>query len=298
MIPEKTSAARNFITNFWQPWNAPKGERTAPVIGFIAATVFFLPLFLPAVGIAALAKWAIKPAKDSSSKLQQQAAEVKQVARRTLSDGLPEGVFGKAGWAELGVEVGTVPLPSEELLELLDKPCSIANDGSKMIDTHLIFWVPEELNGKPLTVPELLAIPSKKEGKLWHQVVEGELYNNPDVNKPIKRGYWAALYKKPVAPHIGPSGRKKYITNEYPGYDLPYAREVLAGCYLQYGASGDKKVRMLASESDLKFSQCKEKIDGWPVLIGQFTPKGLYAYCDGAAFRAGGIGVCPVRRFF
>lgn len=141
MGPVNDSGIKNFFKNFWQPWQAPKGERTAPVIGFIAATVLFLPLFLPAVGIAALTKWAVKHVKDSSREVRRTASKVEAVISQDDTPELPEVTTREQRESYLD----SVRAKKEGFQAFLDRL-----DVSKECDSQtlrVIEYVPEKIKG-------------------------------------------------------------------------------------------------------------------------------------------------------
>jgi hypothetical protein len=148
MIPEyqpvKDSGPRNFFKNFWQPWNAPKGERTAPIIGFIAATILFLPLFLPAVGIAALIKRVAKPIKESAPHVQDLADRVTNSVENSSTEGSSESssVSTVSGSEE---RMNLLQTAKDERQEFLDIMEGLPPEKKTFLETKELLW--ETLNG-------------------------------------------------------------------------------------------------------------------------------------------------------
>lgn len=213
--------------------------------------------------------------------------------------GVPEGVHGKKDWNARGVDVGHVPPLPKALLEALNKPCPIAKNGSKMIDTHVILWMPPKLNGESITVDNLEKMAKSDafgENIVGYQFIYEPIRGDADINEPLESGYWVALYKQPVAGGTSFADQKKYIAVNCPGYEAPKAREVIACSVMQYGCSGDKKERILGRENDVCYSRCEEQIDGRQVVVGSLASSGLIVgikYADDDR-----VGVCSVRRFF
>ncbi|MFV0340286.1 MAG: hypothetical protein ACK5MA_06645 [Parachlamydiaceae bacterium] len=213
--------------------------------------------------------------------------------------GVPEGVHGKRDWNARGVDVGEVPPLPKELSEALNKPCPIAKDGSKMIDTHVILWMPPTLNGEPISVNTLERMAQADafgENEIGYEVCESGYRTNAVINQPLERGYWLALYKKPVAESEHFEEIVKYIKENCPGYEMPKVREVIASCVMQYGCSGDQKERILARENDACYCICEEPLEPVSVWVGSFAPSGLKIdFClEGYDI----VGVCPVKRFY
>lgn len=213
---------------------------------------------------------------------------------------LPEGVHGKKDWNARGVDVGHVPPPPKALLEALNEPCPIAKDGSKMIDTHVILWMPSTLNGEPIDVNNLEKMAQSDafgENKMGYDFIYDPIRTDAAINQSLEGGYWLALYKKPVAGGQSFSDQKKYIADNCPGYEVPKTREVIACSFMQYGCSGDKKERILARENAVCYSRCEEEIEGYQVDVGSLDSSGLdvhYSCYDDYVY----MGVCPVRKFF
>lgn len=214
--------------------------------------------------------------------------------------GVPKGVHGKKDWNARGVDVGHVPPLPKELLEALNKPCPIAKDGSKMIDTHVILWMPPTLNDEPITVDTLEKMATADafgENKIGYESCYEPIRDDAAINQPLERGFWLALYKKPVEGGRSLADQQKFITDNCPGYEVPKLREVIAASFMQYGCSGDKKECILDRQSDVWYSCCEERLGRFLVLVGSLAPSGLYVdfnFDDVHNY----VGVCPVRRFF
>ncbi len=215
--------------------------------------------------------------------------------------GVPEGVHGKKDWNARGVDVGEVPPLPKELLEALNKPCPIAKDGTKMIDTHVILWMPPTLNGEPMTVNSLEKMATADafgENKIGYEYCYDSIRGDNAINQPLERGFWLALYKKPVEGGRSFTDQQKFITDNCPGYEVPKVREVIAASVMQYGCSGDKKERILASESDVCYSRCEERIRGYQIVVGALVSAGLISVSGNFSGGIAHVGVCPVRKFF
>jgi hypothetical protein len=211
---------------------------------------------------------------------------------------VPEGVHGKKDWNARGVDVGEVPPLPKALLEALNEPCPIAKDGSKMIDTHVILWMPPTLNGEPVSVNTLERMATADafgENKIGYEYCLDSIRADAVINQPLERGYWLALYKKPVADSTSFEMKEQYIKDNCPGYEVPKVREVIASCVMQYGCSGDQKERILARENGACYCICDEPLGPVSVWVGSFALSGLKVdFCiEGSDI----VGVCPVKRF-
>ncbi len=137
--PVTNSGPRNFFKNFWQPWNAPKGERTAPIIGFIAATILFLPLFLPAVGIAALIKRTAKPIKESAPHVQDLADRVTNSVENSSTERSSESssVTTDTGFEERNNFLQTAKDRRQEFLDTIE---GLPPKKKAFLETREILW--------------------------------------------------------------------------------------------------------------------------------------------------------------
>lgn len=99
---------------------------------------------------------AVQNLQNNPNEVMVKAAEMTNAEEDVADDGLPEGVHGRRDWKLRGAEVGDVPPLSNELLEALDEDCPFNNDGTKTRDTHMVLWMTPKLNGKPITVLNLM----------------------------------------------------------------------------------------------------------------------------------------------
>lgn len=212
--------------------------------------------------------------------------------------GVPEGVHGKKDWHARGVDVGHVPPLPKALLEALNKPCPIAKDGTKMIDTHVILWMPPTLNGEPMTVDNLEKMATSDafgKNKMKYESCDSRIRGDAVINQPLKQGYWVALYKRPVAGGKSFVEQKEYIEEKCPGYQIPKTLEVITACAMDYGCLGDKKEHIFDTGHDVRYSRCEEQIQSSQVVVGGLSSSGVRIAVPYGNF--GYLGVCPVRRF-
>jgi hypothetical protein len=208
------------------------------------------------------------------------------------------GVHGRRDWNARGIDVGEVPPLPKELLKALNQPCPIAKDGSKMIDTHVILWMPPTLNGAPITVNTLEEMATSAEfgkNKIGYESCDSAIRTDAVINQGLEKGYWLVLYKKPIAEGQSYEKKQQYITDNCPGYEMPKTRETIACCLMQYGCSGDKKERILAREDEVRYSTSEERVGGLQVVVGGLDSSGFRVRKHYGDFNY--IGVCPVRRF-
>ena len=192
-----------------------------------------------------------------------------------------------------------MPPPPKELLEALKGACPITGKDFKMIDTHVILWMPPTLNGEPMTVNSLEKMATADafgENKMPYEFCYEPIRDDAAINQPLEGGYWLALYKKPVAAGESYADQQKFITDNCPGYEVPKVREVIAASVMQYGCSGDKKERILDREHAVWYSRCEEQIEFFRVIVGALSSSGLFVRCRYTDYV--NVGVCPVRKFF
>ena len=210
----------------------------------------------------------------------------------------PEGIYGQKEWDKWG-DVGIVPPPPAELLTFMDTACPISNDERLAKDTHVIMWIPATIDGITPTVDSIEAITKSEEKfgdrKKGYDPINSTMRSNQEINKPIVKGYWAAMYKKVIKGSMHYVDQQAYIANSCPGYEVPTVRDAIFCSLMNYICTG---VRILASENFVDCTQCKEETYYGHAVVGSFAPSGLLMhYCDDSVQNVD-IGICPVRKFF
>ncbi len=210
---------------------------------------------------------------------------------------LPEGIYGQKEWDKWG-DVGIVPPPPLELLTFMETGCPISNDGRLAKDTHVIMWIPATIDGKTPTLDDIEAITNSEEKfgdrKIGYDYINKLLSSNLEVNRPIVKGYWIAMYKEPLEGGKSYADQQAYIANSCPEYEVPTVRDVIFCSLMNYICSGEY---ILAEGKPVCYTRCQEKIYTCQIIIGVFGPAGPYVYYSEIHERLS-IGICPVRKFF
>jgi hypothetical protein len=212
----------------------------------------------------------------------------------------PAGVHGKKDWNARGVDVDEVPPLPQELLRELNESCPIAQDGSKKIDTHVILWMPPTLNGELITIDSLEKVAMAEAfatTNIGYAHCYDSIRNNAVMNQPLERGYWLALYKKPIAGGLHFEEKKQYLSNHCPCYEVPKIREVIACSLMQYGCSGEQQEFILFRGDEVSYSICEEAENGAHVVVGALSYAGIRMFSS-VFDDSLNVGVCPVKRFY
>lgn len=113
----------------------------------------------------------------------------------SVLDKREEEAFGKRAWEALGYKIeGKLPNRPANIWKKLDEPCPIyGKEGKKVKETHVLFYRPAQINGKPNTFNRLGELLGEKLGKpSGYKVVLDEiakLYGEA----PVKKGEWLLI---------------------------------------------------------------------------------------------------------
>lgn len=217
------------------------------------------------------------------------------------------GLQGQAAWNLYWGDVGEVPAPSPELFEDLNGPCPILQN-KPMAETHLVFWVPSTLNGESLTLQAIeKAAQRERFGKKQTRFAKADpvALNDPEVNKPLAKGYWVAMFVSDCAREVlkeagTTSGDPQKVLNaSCPGYELPSVREATIGCFMSWLSDPEIEsptTTILHARKFVCHTRCREKVEGQNVSVGAFTHC-LGLHIDRFEKGASCVGVLPVRRY-
>lgn len=192
----------------------------------------------------------------------------------------PKGI-GQSEWEKYAGTVGEVPPLSEDALKRLNGPCLLTNvedqaSRPRMWDTHVVFWRPSTINGKPLS-----AILLRKTKMMNFRFLSAAISQHEAIHQPIEKGYWLAMYKKPLAEV------HSFIEQ---GYAYPQVLEALAGVLLNHAV---KSKGMLRMSDRVHYTLCEELYNGKSIIMGGVDANALDIFIDNGADKPG---ICPVMR--
>ena len=166
--------------------------------------------------------------------------------------------------------------------EILKSPCP-AFPNKRIMDTHVLTWIPETINGKTVTINSFIELlkqqaessESKIDIVIWDRIIQQE------GSKQLKSG-WVLMTKD-----IIPGSRDKsyfrqieLITelngNGQTNYRVPKTDEVIVCIMADYLKS---KKRSFSSDP-WTYTYCQEYINNHQVLVGGFTTSGFIVCCS------------------
>ncbi len=171
--------------------------------------------------------------------------------------------FGPAEWEKYFGKVDPAsPLPAD-IEEILNSPCHYWPE-KKVRETHLLFYVPSQVNGQPLTLDRL-----------------GDLIQNPKGGgKRTKYGFYKDEIKKSygskvIEAHwvlmtrdVVPGSRNKSYKDQCAlakgGNEPPHLLEAAVGILMHHARSGER----LLIDDPLTHTRCQEEVEGYQTTVG------------------------------
>lgn len=208
--------------------------------------------------------------------------------------------FGALKWERYFGEVDRIPLPLE-LIDILKSQCPFF-PGNKVEDTHILFLLPQTVDGKPLTLNslgELVKKPKKDSGgnPTRYPPFTGaskDKYANQTTDKLC----WVLMTRGVIPESRNKSfeAQRALIPPQAKGYEIPKGLEAVAGAFLSYVATGKR----LFSWTYICCQELgwQEQIKGGDrVIVGFFDARGLCVFNSGCV-DPDARGVAVLRKFF
>lgn len=192
--------------------------------------------------------------------------------------------------------LGVIPPIPERLIEFMSKPCIITKDGRLRSETHIVCFIPSELDGEPFTAKlfrDLVMGKYPEEEYLWVDDSQEENFNRPPILEPQTKGAWVALCTSM------PENTKKltfddqepHLTPYYEeGYKTPYVREMLAALVMH---ALTNNVR----EFPDTWGFCLDEDSGLRASLGLFDADGVELFFDDATLHIGYMGRALLAEF-
>ena len=163
----------------------------------------------------------------------------------------------------------------KDIIEILNSDYN----GERVIDTHMLVWMPESIKGEPLTINNFGKL--LKEQPEFSRRPTGYGYINNSIvlqegTAPIKSGW--VLMTTDIIPD---SQKKRYVEqlillenlnkNGQTDYRVPKIAEVIICIAAKYLRS---KTRLF-SEDPLTYTRCQERVRGFQAVVGSFIESGF-----------------------
>ena len=245
--------------------------------------------------------------ESAHGQLKAQEAELEQLREelaRAILSSRGDSVLDASLWERYYGAVGSVPSPPSGIDQILNSPCPFWR-GKQVKETHLLALIPSHVGGKPLTLDYLgELIQSPKGGGHKTQYRDHEYYSKyvrPAIgHQSPDSSYWVLMTKD-----VLPESRNKRYEDQCAlvadhanrtglAYEVPGALEVAVLMLLHHVRSGERLYRdgILA----WTYTRCREKVQGYPVVVGGFSSGGLYV-SDDYDYSHYGSGVAGLRKF-
>ena len=182
--------------------------------------------------------------------------------------------------------------------EILKSPCP-AFPGKRIVDTHMLVWIPESINGKKLTLDSfgklLKQQPEFANNPTGYRRIGGHIAQQKGGNQ-IKSG-WVVMTTDVIPDSRNKSYAKqqKMVANlnksGQTDYRVPKAGEAIVCIMADYLRSKKR----LFSDDPWAYTRCQENVGGYEVVAGGFASSGLSVCINN--FDHEYIGVAGLRDF-
>ena len=195
--------------------------------------------------------------------------------------------FGVKDWNRYFGDVGQVPPFERDIVDLLKSPCPYWPD-KKIIETHLLTLIPNNVNGQPFTLNllrELIQAPNRR-GNATNYRKYREHIKNEIGDQAFRNARWVLFTKDilPKSPYKTYSQQWELLSE---GYSVPCGLEATASLVMHYVKNGER----LYPNNTFTYTRCQENLsNNYRVAIGRFSPEGIHVFDDGYGHGAHGIG--------
>ncbi len=213
---------------------------------------------------------------------------------------IPSIAFGAEKWAEYFGDVGVEPPLPKDIDIILNSPCPYWN-GKRVKETHMLVLIPKIVNGRFLTLNTLQELVQKpKHGNATHLIYSRRFVQKELGDQSISKSYWALIIKD-----VLPNSRTKSYSDFFGRgvstqqallkrhYAVPGTLEMVTGILVHYVQSGEK----LYSDRPKTFTRCKEKVEGYGLVVGLFGDSGLRVHINHSDGSFGHTGLGALRKF-
>jgi hypothetical protein len=178
-----------------------------------------------------------------------------------------EGIslFGPREWRWHFGDIGSVPCLPKDIDETLSSPCPF-NQGKKVWETHTLVLMPEQVNGKRLTLNTIRR-------KIFRHPVTGKRVQFYRFLQKVRKvhgdvfpenSYWFLMAKATIEKSRFKRREEQLEqASEVPGYDAPALLEATIAALTNYSGTGE---RMFPYE----YTCCREQLNSDRLVFGMF----------------------------
>ena len=224
------------------------------------------------------------------------------VVAKAQPTALPGIIIGKADWERFFGDVGEVPPLPADITTILNSPC-LFWPGKKVHETHMLVLVPKTVSGKLLTLDslgELIQHPKQGAATKYSQFYwDNTTLKKQYGAKSLDASRWVLMTKDVLPGSRNKSyGEQQKIVADLAeksliSYEVPGALESAACILSQYFGSNIR----LFSDNPWTYTRCKEKVQGYQMVVGGFAPACLCVFYYDDDDGIDGIGVAALRKF-
>lgn len=205
--------------------------------------------------------------------------------------------FGKKAWITYFGNIGEEPPLPKYIHNILKSPCPF-QPGKKIKDTHMLFLIPETINGKPLTLNtlgELVKCP-KAGYATRYRCKEIE---NEDENKPTPNSHWALMTTDVLPDSRNKSyAEQKALITQVAGkakiaYEIPNLLDAVVCLFLKYVVSKERLFR----DKPATFTRCQGDVLDFQTIVGNFSLKGLEVFNNEHDDNSNDLGIAAIVKF-
>ena len=220
-------------------------------------------------------------------------------------DTILAGAFGVRAWKKYLGEVGAGPSLPSDIADILNSACPFWPEKT-VKDTHLLVLIPSRVTGKPFSLNllrELVQHPQGGGHSTKYRFYDSDVQEQFGAQSPV-HSYWVlvtrdvledsrnedyASQQALVAQHASRTGLP---------YELPGALEAATAILSHYVRSGEH----LYTDDPWTYTRCQELVvdedeDEYPVVVGGFSPGGLFVSAGYSRNDLSSSGVASLRKF-
>jgi hypothetical protein len=196
----------------------------------------------------------------------------KKMAQEHINSFSHPTAFGPKEWfIYFGCRSTDIPRLPSNIEAILKSPCPFWPN-KKVHETHVLCFIPQTVNGKPLNLKllgKLVQKPLQGNATKYHYFRIGK-YNDPSAPK----SHWALLTREVIeGSRNKPYTQQQALLQAGPSYEVPTLLDATVCIFMEYVRTGTR----LYSDTPYTYTRCQEKYKARvQFVIGGFSAAGLF----------------------